>query len=75
MSDPTSHALPSVKAAAGRLREAAGRLRDVPEDITLETVLAVAEMLEVEAHIRETQPRGFYEVAEADLIAEAVLAD
>lgn len=57
------------------LAEAAARLRAAPESITVEVVLAVAEMLEVEDHIRETQPRGFYEVAEADLIAEAVLAD
>jgi hypothetical protein len=36
---------------------------------------AVAKLLEVEAHIRDTQPSGFYEVAEADLVTNAVLND
>lgn len=60
-----------LRAAADRLRDAAAAGEPVPA-----TVLeAVADLLAVEDEIRSTQPRGFYEVADADTVATAVLDD
>lgn len=62
---------------ATNLREAAERLRALAEDRTPlhpDVVVAVANLLDTEAGIRETQPTGFYEVEDADKVA-AVLAE
>lgn len=63
---------------AGRLLEAAERIRVHadgldPGQYNVGFYLAVATMLEVEGNLRLTQPRGFYEVAEADTIADTIL--
>ena len=52
-----------------QMREAADRLREKRDPI----YDATATMLEREAYTRDNQPRGFYEVPEADLITSVAL--
>lgn len=59
-----------------RLRQAATWVRENRwEGMLEETGEALAMMLENEARIREAQPRGFYEVQDADVLADTIIPE
>ena len=61
-----------------RMENAADELRLAVEEgreVSVAVLLAVADLLATEAGIRTTQPRGFYEVEDADKVAAAILGE